>query len=97
MNPIDDQLDRLFKAAAQTRKAGLEAAPFVIETRVIAGWRAGLAAEGRDLLLAWFRRATVCACVLMLLSLAWNYRQATTGPSDDLAQADSAMRMALNQ
>ncbi|HEX4644477.1 MAG TPA: hypothetical protein VH598_02600 [Verrucomicrobiae bacterium] len=97
MNLIDDQLQRLFKAAAQTERSGLESAPFVIETRVIAGWRAGLAAEGRDLLLAWCRRATVCACLLMLLSLAWNYRQTTTGQNDELAQADSAMRMALNQ
>jgi hypothetical protein len=33
----------------------------------------------------------------MLLSLVWNYRQTTTGPGDELSQADSAMRMALNQ
>lgn len=97
MNPIDDQLNRLFTAAARARKPGLEAAPLVFETRAFAGWLPGRAAEGRDFLLAWFRRATVCACLLMLLSLAWNYHQTTTGPSDELSQADSAMRMALNQ
>jgi hypothetical protein len=97
MNPIDDQLNRLFMAAARARKPGLEATAVFLETRAFAGWPGGRAAEGRDFLLAWFRRATVCACLLMLLSLAWNYRQATTGPGDELSQADSTMRMALNQ
>jgi len=97
MNPIDDQLNRLFMAAARARMPGVKAVPLVFETRAFAGRTGGRAVEGRDFLLAWFRRATVCACLLMLLSLAWNYRQATTGTSDELSQADSAMRMALNQ
>jgi hypothetical protein len=38
MNPIDDQLNRLFRAAQQAPAPDL-APPFGLETRVLAAWR----------------------------------------------------------
>jgi len=40
MNPIDDQLNRLFQAAAQGQPNPIPAPAYGLETRVMAAWRA---------------------------------------------------------
>lgn len=99
MNPIDRQLNRLFKAASQAPNPGPEAASFALETRVMADWRASLRAESGDVFVAWFGRAAIGACLLALLSLALNYHELTNGESGvsaELAIADSSMQKGLN-
>ena len=91
MNPNDDQLDRLFKAAARARASESRAATFTLEARVLASWRA-TRADGGEVLLTWLRRAAICAGVLALASLAWNYHDLTRAGGDELAVADAAMR-----
>ncbi len=99
MNPLDRQLDRLFKAAAQAPKPAPGAAPFGLETRVMAEWRASSRGESGDFFVTWFRQATIGACLLAVASLAWNYHDLTNGEkgiSDELAIADSSMKEGLN-
>jgi hypothetical protein len=99
MNPMDRRLNRLFKAAAQAPKPAPEEAPFALETRVMADWRASLRAENGDFFVTLFRRAAIGACLLALLSLMWNYRDLTNGEKgigDELAIADSSMQKGLN-
>ena len=99
MNPIDRQLNRLLKAASQAPKPGAEAASFALETRVMADWRASLQPENGDFFVGLFRRAAMGACVLAVISLAWNYHNLTNGEkgiSEELAIADSSMQWGLN-
>ena len=73
MNPIDEKLNRLLRAAAGAPRPAAGEAPFGLATRVVAGWRAAGHPDGGDFLLVWFRRAALCACVLTLAGLVWNY------------------------
>jgi hypothetical protein len=91
MNSNDEQLNRLFKAAAQARPAESGAARFALEARVLADWR-GTRGDNGGVLLLWLRRAAICAGILALASLAWNYQTFTRAGGDELAVADAAMR-----
>jgi hypothetical protein len=91
MNSNDDQLNRLFKSAAAAPRNESGAARFALEARVLADWR-GTRGESGDMLLLWLRRATICAAVLALASLAWNYHDLPSRGGDELAVADAAMR-----
>ncbi len=94
MNPGNDPLARLLKSAARAPKAETGAARFALEARVLAGWRAAARTGNGDYLVAWFRRAAICACVLALVSLAWNYRvlAGSQNGGDELAVADATMK-----
>jgi hypothetical protein len=94
MNPENDPLNRLLKSAAQAPKPETGAARFALEARVLGGWRAAARAENGDHLVAWLRRAAICACVLAVASLAWNYRALAGNHrgGDELAVADATMR-----
>jgi hypothetical protein len=39
MNPLDDQLNRLFRAAAQVKPSAVSAPAYGLETRALASWR----------------------------------------------------------
>lgn len=95
MNPVDRCLNRLFKAASSAPKAPSGEATFALESRVMADWRARMNEEGGDFLLAWFRRAAICACILAVASLAWNYQQLTGNGSDDWSGSETAMRIGV--
>lgn len=94
MNPIDGQIDRLLKTAAQAPKSAAGEPPFGMETRVLAHWRASLRNEGGDFLVIWFRRATIGAAILAVASLAWNHHNFSERSSAELV-ADSAMSMGV--
>ena len=91
MNSNDDPLNRLFKAAARAPQTESGAARFALEARVLGDWRRTRGENG-DVLLLWLRRAAICAAVLALASLAWNYQTLTRPAGDELAVADAAMR-----
>ena len=96
MNPAGNQLNRLLKAAAQAPRAETRAAMFALETRVIGGWRASFQVESGEMLVALCRRAAVFACCLALASLAWNYLEPKGQNGDELAAAESSMRIGIN-
>ena len=94
MNSGNDPLDRLLKSAARAPRAETSAARFALEARVLGNWRAMAQTDNTDFLLAWLRRAAICACVLALASLAWNYTVSAgsrTG-GDEMSVADATMR-----
>ena len=93
MKPVDEKLDRLLKAAAAAPRP-LSGAAFVLEARVLAGWRALQPEEDGQFLVAWFRRAALCGCLLAVASLAWNYHE-RTNLGGAFAVADSAMHMGV--
>jgi hypothetical protein len=94
MNSGNDPLDRLLKSAARAPRPETGAARFALEARVLAGWRASEPADNGDYLIAWLRRAAICACVLAVASLAWNYSVLAGGHTGggELAVADATMR-----
>jgi hypothetical protein len=96
MNPSEDQLDRLLKAASRAPRPETRAAMFALETRVIGGWRGSSRADSGELLVALCRRAAVFACCLALASLAWNYLEVKGQAGDELAAAESSMRIGVN-
>jgi hypothetical protein len=91
MNPLDEQLDRLFRAARPVRAGGPMTPPFGLETRVLAAWREG---ERFDLWNpALLRRGLLLASLLMALSL-WPALEKMADPgSDSLQLADSTLQL----
>ncbi len=88
MNPLDDQLNRLFRAAGQARPGEVPAPAFGLETRVLAAWRPG---QGRDSGIwdvALLVRGLIVACVIMALSFlpALKSETESTSPFADFVQ-----------
>jgi hypothetical protein len=94
MNPIDDQLNRLFRAAQNAPSPEIAPPPFGLETRVLAAWRdAGRAPAAfwdmgvltRGLVLAGLIMA---ACVVPAIS---STSSSSSSASEDLQMADSGV------
>ena len=88
MNPIDDQLDRLFRSAAQARSGPVSEAPFGLETRALAAWRSARSTETGFWDMALLVRGLIVAGVIMAISFvpALNSTQTTTDPFADYLQ-----------
>ena len=95
MNDPQHQLQRLLKAAAQAAPPENDAPPFGFETRVLARWRSAPAIDSGQILASLFRRAIICAGVLMLLTIALTYQDLTGSASLDATLVTSALRMNL--
>jgi len=94
MNTENDPLGRLLRSAARAPRPEPAEAPFATEARCLAVWRSAERPDSSDYLVAWLRRAAICACVVAVASLAWNYRVlagSRTG-GGELAVADATMR-----
>jgi hypothetical protein len=93
MNPIDDQLDRLFRAAVQGGKAQcppdpVSAPSYWLETRVMAAWRAAQATETGFWNMALLVRGLIVASLIMAVSF-WpvlNSTETTTNPFAEYLQ-----------
>lgn len=94
MSAADKQLDRLMKSAARAQQPAASEPAFGLETRVLANWRGAFRSEAGDFLVMWFRRATICAGLLAVASLAWNYYGASDRSGAEMV-ADSAMSMGV--
>ena len=73
MKQTRKSLQKLLAAAGQAPHAGPGPLPPDIEMRVLAAWRCGPARDEAAPLAALFRQALVCAGLVMLLSIGWNY------------------------
>src|SRR5438552_14292483 len=93
MNSINQQLDHLLKSAARAPKAPSGEAPFAMQSRILAQWRSVPAGGGdlAQLLLPLLRRAALCACLLMLVSIAFSYRAIINGENDEVIIANAAV------
>lgn len=87
MNPIDDQLNRLFRAA-QSAPAPDLAPPFGLETRVLAAWREASAAPVAFWDMTVLTRGLILAGVIMAACFlpALNSTSANSGPFADVVQ-----------
>ena len=97
MNPINHQLERLLNSAARAPRPAPGEARFALEAKVLARWRTcpGGVGDLAHMLLPLLRRAALCACVLMLLSIAFSYRTILTGDSDETTLANAALDLTL--
>jgi hypothetical protein len=93
MNRADDQLDRLFRAAAQARPGGADSPAFGLETRTMAAWRAAESGERGF----WDMRLLVRGLIVAGLITAFSFLPAlssnnTSSPFADFLQlADSTV------
>jgi len=98
MNPLDDQLDRLFRAAGKVRPGEAPAPAFGLETRVLAAWRSAHAtAETGFWDMTILVRGLIVASLIMVISF-WPALKSSssettpTTPYADFAQlADSTV------
>jgi hypothetical protein len=93
MKHQDDQLNRLFKAAAAANPTP-GAAVFALEARVMGDWRGMARTDSGEFLVAWFRRAAICGVVLAMATVLWNHERPNRSGAE-VAIADSAMGMGV--
>ena len=85
MKPAAETLQRLLNAAAKAAPEAATAAPLGLETRVLAQWRAGSEDDESISLLAFLRRATLGAGLVLVLCAAWSLTQTGPGGAGDEA------------
>ena len=96
MNSINQQLSLLLKSAARAPRQPVGEAPFGLESQVLAQWRRpGATGDLAHLLMPLLRRAVFCACLLMLLSIAFSYRAITGGENEEVIIANSTVDLTL--
>jgi hypothetical protein len=97
MNSLDRQLDCLMQSAARAPRALPTEPSFAMESRVLGYWRRLPTGAGdlAQVLLPLLRRAALCACLLMLLSLAFGYEALLTVDNDEVTLANSAVDLTL--
>jgi hypothetical protein len=94
MNPLDNQLDRLFRAAAKAPSDPISGPAFGLETRALAAWRTGQASGSGFWDMTLLIRGLLLASLVMALSLwpAIKSSESTTNPFTDYLQlADSTV------
>jgi hypothetical protein len=92
-----DPLVRLLQSAARAPRTAPPEPSFALESRVMAAWRSASSSDEGAWLVCWLRRATALACVAVLLSGAWNYRESSQSTTDVVALTDTALQVASNQ
>jgi hypothetical protein len=85
MNPIDDQLNRLFRSAAQAQTEAVFAPPFGLETRVMAAWRSAKATPAGFWDMTLLMRGLILAGLIMAVSF-WPALNTTTNPFAEFLQ-----------
>jgi hypothetical protein len=88
MNLVDDQLNRLFRAAAQGRLDPVFAPAYGLETRVMAAWRAAQSAEVGFWDMTLLMRGLILASLIMAVSFwpALTSSESTTNPFAEYLQ-----------
>jgi len=93
MNREDVKLERLFAAARSAGPVPAEEMPPYLAARVIAHWRTGtLKDDSWHIVVRVFRRALLCASIVMLFTLAWSYDSLDPTPDPDEAYANYELR-----
>ena len=94
MKQFNDPFERLFKAAAQAPVDATAEMRLGFATRVVAA--RGLELEEVFPWKTMLRGALVCSTLVMLLSLAANFRFFQTESPDELTLADAVIRTTIN-
>jgi len=85
MNPIDEQLNRLFRAAAKGETEPVAAPAFGLETRVMAAWRAAGAGKANFWDMGMLARALGLASLILVAS-CWPTLSSGSNPFADFLQ-----------
>ena len=97
MKRVDEQLSRLLRAAAAAREPEIDDPPPYLLRRIVARCRDGTIADAPCLVAALvFRRALVCAFIVMALTVAWAHRQLVEPMPNEVAIAEYETRMTLS-
>jgi type II secretory pathway component PulM len=94
VNSLDDQLDRLFRAAGRNQPGLVPAPAFGLETRVLAAWRSAPSRETGIWDVALLVRGLILASVIMAVSFwpALKGTDSSTNPfADFLQQTDTTV------
>jgi hypothetical protein len=88
MNSLDDQLSRLFRAAAQGRPDPVSAPAYGFETRAVAAWRAAQSTETGFWDMTLLMRGLILASLIMAVSFwpALKSANSTTNPFAEYLQ-----------
>jgi hypothetical protein len=85
MNPLDDQLDRLFRAAGEVSAGAGTAPAYGLEVRAMASWREARSAKGSFWDIGLLVRGLIVASVIMAVSF-WPALHTTTNPFAEFLQ-----------
>jgi hypothetical protein len=97
MNLIDQSLQKLLNAAGKAAPEAVDAPPLGLETRVLANWRTAVSDNESVSLFAFFRRAALGACLVLVLSAAWSLTQSGgSATGEEAALLDYNIQMSLN-
>jgi hypothetical protein len=95
MNPIDDQLNRLFRAAQNVPSPEFAPPPFGLETRVLAAWRGAGKAPVAFWDSAVLTRGLILAGIIMAVSILPALNSSTVSTAsivgDEVSSADSSV------
>jgi len=97
-----NELDRLFRSAAEANEPAPAEVPFGFDTRVLAAWRSGGVANDFAELSRYVLRAGVIACAVFVIAGAAAYRQYRdetkfAAPTNEYAIADSTIQTEFSQ
>ena len=96
MNRTDRQLDRLLRAAGRAPERAAYGVPFALEARVLAGWRrAATPTDTPPLLLPFLRLATLCAGVVLVISLVVYFSDNASTTENELAAGGVPIQLVL--
>ncbi len=90
MNPMDDQLNRLFRAANKVERV-MDQPPYGLETRVMAAWRSGSPVESGLWDIGLLTRGLIAAILLMGVSFLPVLNQPTDPQAEYLQLADTTI------
>lgn len=92
MNPFDESLRRLFRAAAQARQDEPGPLPAGLESRVLAQWRSTIAEAETDWMGAFFQRGLIAAAAVMVLSVAINWPLENVPTANELTSINDVIQ-----
>ncbi len=93
MKNDESKLERLFAAARAADEEPAGEMPERLKTRILADWGVGSHLDEAWLaVVLLFRRALVCASIVMLAALAWTYSGSSNVPLNDEALANYDLR-----
>jgi hypothetical protein len=72
MNHDEHRLKRLLKAARKLQRETPVSIPFSLEARILAGWRSSAPEADLSSMVGCFRRAVICAVLVMVVSIGWS-------------------------
>lgn len=72
MNRDENILNRLLKTARKSQRETPVSIPFALAARILAGWRSSAPEEDWSGMASCYRRAVICAVLVMVATIGWS-------------------------